>query len=154
VAVGFEAPAVLDLHRALIMTPAVAIGTSPAAAIVVPGPELVIAWGVHIPVFSTAAGILGVVLGLLMAPTPATEIGWRRRVATWLALAALVVVSAVAFGQMPLVSLSWGIGLGFSGYAVAELIGTETRAGIKKIMDAFFSAIAGRIGAKKDDGNA
>lgn len=134
--------------------PALMAVSSAASAIVIPGPELVIAWGVHIPVFSAGAGIVGVILGLLMAPTSAAEIGWRRRLAVWASLVALVIVSAIAFGQMPLVSLSWGIGLGFSGYTVAEALGAETKAGIKKLMDAFFSALAGRIGAtKKGEGN-
>lgn len=144
----------VDLARSI---PMLALATSAAqvATITIPGPELVVAWGVHIPVFSAGAGIIGVILGLLMAPTSAVELGWRRRIAVWAALVALVIASAIAFGQMPLVSLSWGIGLGFSGYTVAEALGAETRSGIKKIMDAFFAAIAARIGAaKKDDDNA
>ncbi|PKP93178.1 MAG: hypothetical protein CVT77_06505 [Alphaproteobacteria bacterium HGW-Alphaproteobacteria-16] len=141
-----------ELIRAQAITPIVVLmSTAPSNAIIIPGPELVIAWGVQIPVFSAAAGVLGVVLGQLLAPAPPV-IGWRRRIAVWLTLLALVTASAIAFGQMPLVSLSWGIGLGFSGYAVAEALGSETKAGIKRIMDAFFSAIAGRIGAKPKDG--
>jgi hypothetical protein len=143
----------IDLARGLPVF-AMVSAIAPAATITIPGPELVIAWGVHIPVFSAGAGIVGVILGLLMAPTSAAEIGWRRRIAVWASLVALVIASAIAFGQMPLVSLSWGIGLGFSGYTVAESLGAETKAGIKKLMDAFFSALAVRIGAtKKGEGN-
>lgn len=144
-----------EILRAQLAFPIAMAFGNVSQAIVIPGPELVIAWGVHIPVFSAGAGVVGVILGLLMAPTSAAEIGWRRRIAVWASLVALVIVSAIAFGQMPLVSLSWGIGLGFSGYTVAEALGAETKAGIKKLMEAFFSALAGRIGAaKKDDDNA
>jgi hypothetical protein len=63
-----------------------------------------------------------------------------------LALALLELGIVIATGQHPLIAMGWGIGLGFSGLSVAQALGDEALSGVRRIADAFITAIATKIG--------
>ncbi|WP_448660319.1 hypothetical protein ACPVPU_07355 [Sphingomonas sp. CJ99] len=120
---------------------------------VVPGPHMIVVAGVAVPVLSAGFGIVGIGLGQLLAP-PVT-MGLRRRVALIAALLGIELGIVIATGQQPLVAMAWGIGLGFSGLAVAEALGSAASDGVRRISGAFITAISARLEAKKkDDSNA
>ncbi|WP_264943655.1 hypothetical protein [Sphingomonas canadensis] len=140
------------------MAPPVAVALSSAGSfVVVPGPELVIVFGVSVPVLSAGLGVLGVVLGLLMAPAPAAPIGARRTAALWVSLIgielALVVACSAVAGKalLPLVAMGWGIGLGWSGLAVAQLLAEQVLGGIRRVTGAFIEWAAARAGGGGKD---
>lgn len=143
--------AALDAGRTSLAILAVAASSATGKAFVVPGPELVIVLGVSVPALSALFGVVGIVLGQLLAPTPATPLGWRRRAALVLALALFELGIVIATGQHPLIAMGWGIGLGFSGLSVAQALGDEALSGVKRIADAFITAIASRIGGGTKD---
>lgn len=126
------------------------------APLILPGPELVIVFGVKVPLLSAIFAVGGVALGQLLAPSAPQPLDLRRRLALFVALTGLAIGIVIASGQMPLVALSWGIGLGFSGLAVAQTLGSGAISGIKRISDAFIGAIAARLGGgtTTDKGNS
>ncbi|AJP73156.1 hypothetical protein [Sphingomonas hengshuiensis] len=137
------------LTRAEIVMPAAMLISSAGTRLVVPGPEWLVVAGVALPIFSSGAGVLGVVLGMWLAPARAIPLGWRRQGALVVTLLAIILCSVIATGQQPLVALGWGIGLGFSGLTVAELLGEQARSALKTIGDAFIAHVAGRVGGGK-----
>ncbi len=138
VADQFRAPAALAL---VLGSDAIA-----NAPLVLPGPELVIVLGVKLPLLSAIFAVGGVALGQLLAPSAASALDLRRRLALFVALTGLALGIVIATGQMPLVALSWGIGLGFSGLTVAQTLGTQAISGVKRISDAFIGTLATRLG--------
>ncbi|MDF7776887.1 hypothetical protein P1X14_16640 [Sphingomonas sp. AOB5] len=137
-----------ELLRSQLAVPLVAALSSAGGNIVLPVPELLIVGGVTVPIVSAIAGMLGVLLGELMAAPPAAPLTARRRWAVRISLHLLIVGIVVLTGQQLLVALGWGIGLGFSGLAVAETLGSQAMAGIKMITDALLTRIAGSAGGK------
>lgn len=138
-----------QIGQIVAMPMAVALSSSGAKRVVVPGPALVGIWGVDIPIVSLLLGVIGIACGMAMAP--AAPLSWRRWIALAIALTGLELGIVIATGQQPLVAMGWGIGLGFSGLGVAQLLGSQATAGIKTISDAFFAGVAARIGGKKDE---
>ena len=125
-------------------------------AFVVPGPETLVLFGVAIPVLSGALGAIGIVLGLLAAPERYELLNWRRWSAMVAILLSLELTIVIATGQIPIVALGWGIGLGFSGLTVAETLGEQAKRGVAKIAGAFIDSVAARVGSgkQKDSDNA
>ncbi len=136
-----------QLRLQLTMPVAIALAST-RSQWVLPGPEIIVVLGVEVPALSALFGVVGVGLGQLLAPATA-PLGWRRRSALVVALLGIVLAIVIATGQIPLVAMGWGIGLGFSGLSVASTLGEQTGAGIRKITDAFFNMVASRIGGVK-----
>lgn len=141
----------LEILRAQAVTPLVVLlASAPSANLVIPGPPAIVLLGVTIPTLSAIFGVVGVLLGQVIAPA-STDLGWRRRVAVWIALTLIVLTIVIATGQLPLVALAWGIGLGFSGVTVMRTLGSQAAAGFKVITDAFFAAIVAKVGGKETE---
>jgi hypothetical protein len=138
--------AALDAGRTSLAILAVAASSGAPSTFVVPGPELIVVLGVTVPALSGLLGVLGVLLGQWLAPHSSHALGMRRRSALVLALVLLELGIVIATGQRPLVVMAWGIGLGFSGLSVVRALGDEALSGVRKIAEAFISAIATRIG--------
>ncbi|PTS73814.1 hypothetical protein DBR17_17845 [Sphingomonas sp. HMWF008] len=136
------------LSQSVTMLAATALASSGSTRLVVPGPWTIVLWGVDIPTLSAAIGAVGVILGQLLAPVPTAPLGGRRRAALVVALLGLELGIVIATGQQPLVAMGWGIGLGFSGLAVAQALGDQALSGVRKIADAFISMIAAKVGGK------
>jgi hypothetical protein len=143
--------AAIDAGRTSLAILAVAASGSTHSAFVVPGPELVIVLGVAVPALSALFGVVGILLGQLLAPTPAAPLGWRRRSALVLALVMFELGIVIFTGQNAMIAMGWGIGLGFAGLSVAQALGDEALSGVRRIADAFISAIASKVGGKDTD---
>ncbi|CAN5550557.1 hypothetical protein BH09PSE4_BH09PSE4_21270 [soil metagenome] len=132
-----------------------AASSATSSTFVVPGPETVVFFGVAVPVLSALFGLVGVALGQIIAPPTTAVIGWRRRSAVVVALLGIVLSTAIATGQQPLVVFSWGIGLGFAGNTIVETLGSQAVSGVRKVTDAFLSMIAAKVGGAnpKDSDN-
>lgn len=140
----------IDFTRQQLVVPLlVAVNSAMSANFVVPGPPAIIFWGVAVPSLSLLFGVVGVLLGQLLAPAPAVPLGWKRRSALVASLLGIAIGIVIATGQQPLVAMAWGIGLGFSGLSVAQALGTGAMDGIKSAIDAFTAMVAARIGAGK-----
>ncbi|MCP6167412.1 hypothetical protein NL404_27695, partial [Klebsiella pneumoniae] len=74
-------------------------------AVIIPGPETLVVFGVHVKILSAAFGVVGVLLGHLMAPTPPLPLGWRRQCAVVAASVLVAIAITIATGQRPLVVL-------------------------------------------------
>lgn len=136
-----------DALASVVAISAVTLSNAAASApFVVPGPELAIVLGVKVPLLSAIFAVGGVGLGQLLAPSAASTLDLRRRIALFVALTGLALGIVIASGQMPLVALSWGIGLGFSGLTVAQTLGAQAVSGIKRVTDAAIGAMATRLG--------
>lgn len=140
----------LDATRTSIAMLAVAASGATSKAFVVPGPELIVVLGVAVPALSALLGVGGVIVGQLLAPT-GTPLTMRRRVSLSVALVMLELGIVIATGQMPLVAMGWGIGLGFSGISIFQALGEEALSGVRRIADAFIGAIASRVGGASKD---
>lgn len=141
--------------RAKIAVSLVALLSSatPSARLVVPGPTIIAVFGVDFPVLSALFALAGVVLGQLLAPPPKLPLGWRRQSALVVALLGLAIGIVIATGQLPLIALSWGIGLGFSGLTVAQVLGEQASLGIRRVSDAFITMLTTRVGGEDSGKN-
>lgn len=119
-------------------------------AISIPGPETVILFGVHVKVLSALFGIGGVLLGHLMAPTPAHPLGWRRHAAVVIAGVLVAIGITIATGQAPLVVLGWSIGIGFAGIAIFQTLGASSEQAARTLGDAALEEISARLSRRKD----
>lgn len=116
----------------------------------IPGPETLILFGVHVKVQSAIFGIGGVLLGHLMAPVPATPLGWRRQSAVVAAGLLVAIAITIATGQRPLVVLGWSIGIGFAGITIYQLLGAQASSAAKSIGSAALDELSQRLAARKD----
>jgi hypothetical protein len=138
-----------------------AVGLSSAStSFVVPGPESMVLFGVAVPVLSALFGVVGVVLGQILAPGAVPPLGRRRRAALVTALIGLalgiVIACSVITGKavLPLVAMGWGIGLGFSGLAAMQALGDQALGGVKRVGGELIDSLVERAGGtKKDSGN-
>lgn len=122
---------------------------------VIPGPEWVMWWGVHVPSLSTAFGIGGILLGHVMAPAIGAPLPLQKHVAVILAGVMLSVGIAIATGQKPLLVGAWSIGIGFSGMTIFQTMGAQARAGMKTLGDAVVDRLTGAVShADKGEGGA
>lgn len=115
--------------------------------IVIPGPETVIWWGVHVPVLSAIFGIVGILLGHAMAPTIGASLPVQRQASVIAAGVLLSVAITIVTGQKPLVVLGWSIGIGFSGITIFQTMGLQARSGLKTLGD----MVVERLKADKPD---
>lgn len=102
-------------------------------AVVIPGPELVIWWGVDLPLLSAAFGIVGIVIGHFIAPAIGAPPSVQRQL--WV-IAGGVLISlgiTMATGQKPLLVLAWSLGVGFSGTTIFQTLGEHARAGFRTL---------------------
>ncbi|WP_242415068.1 hypothetical protein [Sphingomonas panni] len=118
--------------------------------IVLPGPEAVVLFGVHLKVLSALFGVVGVSLGHLMAPVAPAPLGWRRHSAVIAAGVLLSVGITIATGQRPLMVLGWSIGIGFSGITIFQTWAAQAAAGAKSLGHAALDELTQRIAARKD----
>ncbi|RYY25224.1 MAG: hypothetical protein EOP62_14275 [Sphingomonadales bacterium] len=140
----------LDTVKAQFVVPLVAALSSGAgSSLTVRGPEFVVIAGVTVPLFSAVTGVVGVGLGLWLAPSRAVALGGGRLIGLTLALIAIILCSVITTGQQPLVAISWGIGLGFSGLPVAETLGAQAKAGVKALIDVSIAIAAAKAGVRK-----
>lgn len=127
--------------------------------IMIPGPETVIWWGVHVPVLSALFGVAGIVLGHLMAPAIGAPLPIQRQAAVIAAGVMLSIAITMAIGQRPLVGLGWSIGIGFSGITIFQTMGDQARFGMKTLGEKVVERLkaggreeAGHDGAGQDGG--
>lgn len=99
--------------------------------LVIPGYETVIWWGVHVPLLSAVFGIVGVLLGHVIAPVIGPPLPQHRQAAV-IAGGILISLSITMLtGQKPLVVASWSLGIGFAGITIFQTMGKQARVGLK-----------------------
>lgn len=114
---------------------------------VIPGPETVLLWGVHIPLLAATFGVAGVFIGHWIAPVIGTPLPASRQAGVILGGVLLSLAIAIATGQKPLVVLSWSIGIGFSGITIFQTMGAQARTGLKSLGDLVLERLTGTKGA-------
>lgn len=119
--------------------------------VIIPGPEVVLWWGVEVPLLAAALGVVGVALGHLMAPTIGLPLPAHRQVAVVVGGMLVILTIAIAVGQRPWLVLPWGFGVGFSGVTIFRTFAAQTRTGMKSIGELIVDRLK-RLGAGKDDG--
>ena len=102
-------------------------------AFVIPGPETVIWWGVHVPVLAATFGVVGIFIGHWIAPVIGQPLPLSRQAGVILGGVLVSIAIAMATGQKPLVVLCWSIGIGFSGITVFQTLGDQARDGMKTL---------------------
>lgn len=124
--------------------------------VVIPGPETVIWWGVHVPLLSAVFGVVGILLGHWMAPAIGTPLTLQRQAAVIVAGVLLALAITMVTGQKPLVVLGWSIGIGFSGITIFQTMGEQARAGMKTLGDRVVDRLKGASAkpAKTEEGDA
>jgi hypothetical protein len=120
--------------------------------VVIPGPEAVLWWGVHVPLLAAAFGVAGVLLGHVMAPVPATPLSLLRQTGVLVAGVLLSLGVTIATGQRPLVVLGWSIGIGFSGITIFQAMADQTRTAVKRIGDELVEQVAAQLGRGRGRG--
>lgn len=121
-----------------------------AGTIILPGPETIVVFGVHLKILSGLFGVIGVLLGHVMAPVAASPLGWRRHSAVVVAGVLLSLCITIATGQRPLVVLGWSIGIGFSGITIFQTWAAQAAAGAKSLGSAALDELSERLAARKD----
>lgn len=111
--------------------------------IVIPGPETVIWWGVHVPVLAAVFGIVGILLGHMMAPVIGAPLPVRNQAAVIVAGVMLSIGITIFIGQKPLVGLGWSIGIGFSGITIFQTMGVQARSGLKTLGEIVIERLKG-----------
>lgn len=119
--------------------------------VVIPGPELILWWGVQIPLLAAAFGIAGVLLGHLIAPVPAVPLPIQRQLGVVLAGILLSLGITITTGQRPLVVLAWSIGIGFSGITIFQTLGNGASRAVKQLTDSAVDKLPGRAGGTEED---
>jgi hypothetical protein len=121
------------------------------AAIAIPGPETLILFGVQVKILSAIFGIVGVVLGHLMAPPAPSPLGWRRQAAVIVAGLLVSIAITIATGQRPLIVLGWSIGIGFAGVTIFQVWAAQTLRAARSVGDRALNEIAERLSAREDN---
>ena len=116
---------------------------------VIPGPETLILFGVHVKVLSALFGVVGVILGHLMAPVATAPLGWRRHSAVVIAGVLVSVATTIATGQRPLIVLGWSIGIGFAGVTIFQVWSTQAARAAKSLGERAIDELAERLAAPK-----
>lgn len=118
---------------------------------VIPGPETLIWWGVHVPILSAIFGIVGILLGHLMAPVIGAPMPFQRQASVIAAGVLLSLGITMVTGQKPLVVLGWSIGIGFSGITIFQTMGVQARTGLKSLGDMVVERLKGVTVDKSDE---
>lgn len=118
--------------------------------VILPGPETLVVFGVHLKILSAIFGVVGISLGHLMAPIAASPLGWRRHSAVIVAGFLLSLALTIATGQRPLVVFGWSIGIGFTGITIFQTWAAQAAAGAKSLGEAALDELTQRIAARKD----
>ena len=112
----------IDASRAGVAIFAVAASGSAPSAFIVPGPTTIVVLGVAVPALSAVLGVIGVVVGQLLAPA-GVPLGWRRRSSLMTALIMLELGIVIARFRRPLVAIGHvpvGRGVGKRGAEVGQ----------------------------------
>lgn len=102
---------------------------------VIPGPDTVIWWGVHVPFLTMVFGVMGVLVGHWMAPAIGAPLPVQRHAAVIVGGVLLSLTITMAVGQRPMVGFCWSMGIGFSGLVIFQTMGRQATAGLKAIGD-------------------
>ena len=97
--------------------------TSPVLSIRLAGPTVISLLGYDLPVLSALLACVGAILTLAVAPAPARRFHAAQKWALRILLVLIALALVIHDQKTPLIALGWGIGLGFSGYTVIELLG-------------------------------
>lgn len=119
-------------------------------ALVLPGPETLVVFGVHIKVFSALFGLAGCGLGHIMAPPAVEPLGWRRHAGVIAAGMFVAIAITIATGQRPLLVFGWSIGIGFAGITLFKGWAAQTTAATAKLGSAALDELTERLAARKD----
>lgn len=119
--------------------------------IVIPGPEALVLFGVHVKVFSALFGVVGVFLGHLMAPVANQPLGRRRHAAVIAAGVLISLATTIATGQRPLIVLGWSIGIGFSGITIFQAWAAQAARAAQSLGEAAVEQVADRLKPDKGD---
>ena len=122
-----------------------------SGTIVIPGPETLILFGVHVKVLSAIFGVGGVLLGHLMAPIATEPLGWRRHSAVVVAGVLISIATTIGTGQRPLIVLGWSIGIGFAGITIFQAWAAQAARAAKTLGDRAVDELAERLSPPKDE---
>lgn len=118
--------------------------------VILPGPETLVVFGVHLKILSAIFGVVGISLGHMMAPLTGSSLGWRRHSAVILAGILLSLALTMATGQRPLIVFGWSIGIGFAGITIFQTWAAQAAAGAKSLGEAALDELSQRLAARKD----
>lgn len=118
--------------------------------VILPGPETLVVFGVHLKILSAIFGVVGISLGHMMAPLTGASLGWRRHSAVILAGILLSLALTMATGQRPLIVFGWSIGIGFAGITIFQTWAAQAAAGAKSLGEAALDELSQRLAARKD----
>lgn len=119
--------------------------------VILPGPEAIVLFGVHVKVFSAVFGLFGVGLGHAMAPAAPERIGWRRQAAVVAAGVLLAICITIATGQNPLVVFGWSVGIGFAGITIFQISAANAASAARSIGSAALQELSERLAERKDN---
>lgn len=119
--------------------------------IVIPGPETIVLFGVHVKVLSAIFGLGGVSLGHLMAPVANAPLGWRRHSAVVIAGVLISIATTIGTGQRPLIVLGWSIGIGFSGITIFQAWAAQAARAAQTLGERAIDELSERLVARKDE---
>lgn len=117
---------------------------------VLPGPETLVVFGVHIKIFSAIFGLAGCGLGHIMAPAAVEPLGWRRHLGVISAGMFVAIAITIATGQRPLLVFGWSIGIGFAGITLFKGWAAQAQAAAKTLGSAALDELSERLAARKD----
>lgn len=89
--------------------------------------------GLQIPVLQAVLAVAGVLMARPLAPKREGETGWVKRLLVTIIMLVVALAWVVEARPGILFTFTVSIGLGFSGYALIELAGTEIEAFVKRI---------------------
>lgn len=119
--------------------------------IVIPGPETLVLFGVHVKVLSAIFGVGGVLLGHLMAPVATAPLGWRRQSAVVVAGVLISIATTIGTGQRPLIVLGWSIGIGFAGVTIFQVWAAQAASAAKSLGNSALNELTERLAARKGE---
>ena len=113
---------------------------------IIPGPEAVIWWGVHVPFLTLVFGVVGVLVGHWMAPVIGAPMPFHRQAAVIVGGVLLSLTITIAVGQRPMVGFCWSMGIGFSGIVIFQTMSKQAAGALRALGDMLIE----RLGRRKD----
>lgn len=105
--------------------------------------------GLALPVVQLVLALAGVLMARPLAPRRTPPLGWPKSLLVTVIM--LVIAAAWVIEAHPglLFTFVVAIGLGFSGYTLIELIGTEVQSFVKRVFETALGTIDNILGKKK-----
>lgn len=116
-----------------------------AVSAVVPDPDvggaplgqlgMVVAGGVHVPLFTCALGLLGIALARPLARKGEAQLSWIKFALVSAIMLILAELWIITSQPGPLFAFVVSVGLGFAGYTLIELLGEEVKGFLRGVID-------------------